>query len=102
LEDCILKPKCTFLCFDIFQSYLTGSVVLQLNIKILHLTPCIMCFSWKIHHVHLNPEQLERILLHPESFLVIFTHRENELEWSVLSQVLVYSANFNMLEGRTE
>jgi len=23
-----------------------------------------MRFSWKIHHMHLNPEQLERILLH--------------------------------------
>ena len=52
--------------------------------------------------MHLNPEQLERILLHLESFLVMFTHREKELERSVLSQVLVYSANFNMLEGRTE
>lgn len=102
MEDCILKLKCTFLCFDILQSYLTGSVGLQLNLKILNLTPCTMCFSWKIHHLHLNPEQLERILMHVESFLVIFTHREKELEWSVLSQVKVYSANFNLLEGRTE
>jgi hypothetical protein len=52
--------------------------------------------------VHLIPEQLERILMHLESFLVIFTHREKELEWGVLSQVMVYSANFNLLEGRTE
>lgn len=57
-----------------------------------------MCFSWKIHHVHLIPEQLERILMHLESFLVIITHREKELEWGVLSQVMVYSANFNLLE----
>lgn len=33
---------------------------------------------------------------------MIFTHREKELEQSVLSQVLAYSANFNLLEGRTE
>lgn len=54
--------------------------MLQLNLKIITFDTCTMCFSWQIHHVHLNPEQLERILLHLESFLVIFTHREKELE----------------------
>lgn len=61
-----------------------------------------MCFSWKIHHMHLNPEQLERILLHLESFLIIFTHKEKEMEQSVVSQVLVLADNVNLLEGRTE
>lgn len=61
-----------------------------------------MYFSWKIHHIHLNPEQLERVLLHLESFLVTVTHKEKEMEQSVLSQVLVHADIVNLLERRTE
>jgi hypothetical protein len=49
-----------------------------------------------------KPRTVGKNFLHLESFLVIFKHKEKELELSVLNQVLAYADNVNLLEGRTE